>query len=86
MERLRVRVRKKGQITLPQRIRNEWKVVEGSEIDIFPDGDQATIRPVKRTKIREEAGALGRAAKDEIDFAVLDPELISQYYSRKYRG
>jgi hypothetical protein len=42
-------------------------------------------RPIKRTEIREAAGSLGHAAIDEIDFAILDPELISQYYAKKYR-
>ena len=85
MQRLRVRVRKKGQITLPEQIRSKWKLDEGSEIYIIPSAGQAVIKPIKRTDVREEAGALGQADKDEVSFAILDPEFISQYYSKKYR-
>jgi AbrB family looped-hinge helix DNA binding protein len=85
MQKSRVRVRKRGQITLPQEIRNRWRIQEGSEIDIISDEDQAIIKPIKRTRIQEDAGALGPADKDEIEFAIIDPELISQHYSKKYR-
>ena len=85
MQKSRVRVRKRGQITLPQEIRNRWRIQEGSEIDIISDEDHAIIKPIKRTRIQEDAGALGPADKDEIEFAIIDPELISQHYSKKYR-
>jgi AbrB family looped-hinge helix DNA binding protein len=85
MQKSRVRVRKRGQITLPQEIRNRWRIQEGSEIDIISDEDQAIIKPIKRTRIQEDAGSLGPADKDEIEFAIIDPELISQHYSKKYR-
>lgn len=85
MQKSRVRVRKRGQITLPQEIRNRWRIQEGSEIDIISDEDQAIIKPIKRTRIQEDAGALGPADKDEIEFAIIDPELISQHYAKKYR-
>lgn len=86
MQKLKVRVRKKGQITLPQQLRNRWGIDEGSEIVIAAEDDQAIIRPVRQTRVREDAGSLGRADSDEIDFAVIDPELVSQYYSKKYRA
>jgi len=85
MQKVRVRVRKKGQITLPQDLRNQWELNEGSEISLISDGDHAVIRPIRRTKIKEDAGSLGQAGKDEIDFAIMDPELISDHYSKKYR-
>jgi AbrB family looped-hinge helix DNA binding protein len=59
MQKIRVKVRKKGQVTLPQQIRNKWKIEEGTEIDIIPSEDQAIIRPIKNTKVQEEAGSLG---------------------------
>ncbi len=84
MQKIKVRVRKKGQITLPQQLRNQWGIDEGSEIVITAEEDQATIRPVRRTKVRDDAGSLGHADSDEVEFAILDPELLSQYYSKKY--
>ena len=85
MQNTRIRVRKKGQITLPHELRNRWKIDEGSEIALITEKDHAIIRPVRQTRIRKDAGSLGPADKDEIEFAVIDPELISQYYSKKYR-
>lgn len=85
MQKTKIRVRKKGQITLPQDLRARWEVSEGSELALIEEGDHAIIRPVRRTRIKEEAGSLGRSDKDEIDFATMDSELVSEYYSRKYR-
>jgi AbrB family looped-hinge helix DNA binding protein len=85
MQKVSIRVRKKGQITLPQDLRNLWELGEGSQITLIAEGDHAIIRPIRRTKIREDAGSLGQATKDEIDFAIMDPELISQHYAKKYR-
>jgi len=85
MQRLRIRVRKKGQITLPQQLRNRWEVDEGSEIALVEEGDHAVISPIRKTRIREDAGTLGHADKDEVDVAIMDPELLSEHYSKKYR-
>jgi AbrB family looped-hinge helix DNA binding protein len=86
MQTTRIRVRKKGQVTLPQELRDEWEIDEGSEIMLTSEKDYAVIRPIRRTKIKQDAGSLGHADRDEIDFAVMDPELISQYYAKKYRN
>lgn len=86
MQKQRVKVRKKGQITLPQKLRRRWGLDEGSEIVIIAaaEEDQAIIRPVKRIRVKDEAGSLGQADRDEVEFAVADPELLSQYYLKKY--
>lgn len=81
----RIRVRKKGQITLPQKLREEWHIIEGSFISLSAAENQAVIRPIKRTKIIEDAGALGPSDKDEIEFATMDLEFLVQYYSKKYK-
>jgi len=86
MQKIKVRVRKKGQITLPRQLRDLWDIGEGSEMVITAEGDRAVIKPVKRTIVREDAGSLGEAKDDEIEFAVIDPELILQYYLKKYGG
>ena len=82
---MRIKVRKKGQITLPLELRKNWEVSEGSELVLAPEGDHAVIRPVRKTKIKQEAGSLGQADRDEIEVAVLDPELVPQHYFKKYR-
>ncbi|HZW57596.1 MAG TPA: hypothetical protein VFF30_15010 [Nitrososphaerales archaeon] len=46
-------------------------------------GDHAIISPIRRTKIKEDAGSLGQADKDEIDIAIM--KLVSLHYSKKYR-
>lgn len=83
-----MRVRKKGQVTLPQSLREKWGIDEGSEITILAvDGDKAILKPVRKTNVRQASGSLGEPLKssDEIEFASLDPELIPRYYSKKYR-
>ena len=83
-----MRVRKKGQVTLPQSLREKWGIDEGSEITILAvDGDKAILKPVRKTNVRQASGSLGEPLKssDEIEFACLDPELIPRYYSKKYR-
>lgn len=84
MQTTRVRVRKKGQITLPQRLRKRWGLDEGAEIVIAAEEDRAVIRPVRRTRVKDDAGALGQADTDEVKLAIMDPELIFQHYSKKY--
>ena len=85
LQKVRIRVRKKGQITLPQALRKRWEIDEGSEIALAEEENRAVISPIKRTRIRHDAGSLGRADKDEIDIAIMDPELVSDHYSKKYR-
>jgi AbrB family looped-hinge helix DNA binding protein len=85
MPTMRIRVRKKGQVTLPQELRDWWEIGEGSEIVLAAEKDHAVIRPVRGT-IKQDAGSLGQSDKGEIDFAVMSPELLSQYYSKKYRN
>jgi AbrB family looped-hinge helix DNA binding protein len=83
-----MRVRKKGQVTLPQILREKWGIAEGSEVIILSvDGDKAILKPLRKTNVRQASGSLGEPSKpgDEIEFATLDPELIPRYYSKKYR-
>jgi AbrB family looped-hinge helix DNA binding protein len=88
LERIKMRVRKKGQVTLPQKLREKWGIDEGSEVIILSvDNDKALIKPVRKTNVRQASGSLGEPTKpsDEIEFATLDPELLARYYSKKYR-
>ncbi|MHB8565543.1 MAG: AbrB/MazE/SpoVT family DNA-binding domain-containing protein [Nitrososphaerales archaeon] len=85
MQTSRIRVRKKGQVTLPQELRDRWGISEGSEIALVAEEDHAVIRPIKKTRIKEDAGSLGQADNDEVEFAIIDPELVSEHYSKKYR-
>ncbi len=83
-----MRVRKKGQVTLPEILREKWGIDEGSEVVILSvDDNKAILKPVRKTNVRKASGSLGEPVKpnDEIEFATLDPELIPMYYSKKYR-
>ena len=86
MQKIKVRVRKKGQITLPQQLRDRWGVDDGSELLIAAEDDHAVIRPVRRTRVKDGAGSLGQPDSDETEFAIVDPELVSQHYTKKYGG
>jgi len=77
-----LRVRKKGQVTLPQELRTFWGVREDSELSLIEEGDHAVVSPIKRTSIKEAAGSLGKANKDEIEFAIIEPRRISEYFSK----
>ncbi len=88
MENLKIRVRKKGQVTLPHSLREKWGIDEGSEVMILSvDDNKAIIKPMRKINVRQASGSLGEPLKptDEIEFATLDPELLLRYYSKKYR-
>ena len=84
MQKIRVKVGKKGQVTLPRLLRKRWGVEEGSELLITAEGDQAIVRPVRRTILRDDAGCLGKPDSDETEFAIVDAELMPEHYSKKY--
>lgn len=84
MKVVSLRVRKKGQITLPIEVRRAWGLREGSELLLFYNEEEARIKPKKRMRVRDFSGALGEPQEDELDFSVLDPELIPQYYRERY--
>ena len=84
MQTTRIRVRKKGQVTLPRELRDKWQIQEGSEIALTTEKDHAVIRPVRKTIIRQDAGSLGQPDKNEVEFAIIDPELVAKHYSKKY--
>ncbi|RLF23413.1 MAG: hypothetical protein DRN15_06220 [Thermoprotei archaeon] len=86
MREVRVKVRKKGQITLPAEIRRAWGISEGSELILLYDERKAIIKPIKEIKVREYSGALGSPEEDEVLFSIIDPELIPLYFKEKYKG
>ncbi len=86
MKRVSVRVRKKGQLTLPVEIRRIWGLREGSELIFIYDERGATVKPMRRVKVREFSGALGDPCEDEVAFSILDPELLPLYLKEKYEG
>lgn len=79
-----LRVGKKGQITLPIEVKRAWGLREGSELVLFYDEEEARIKPKKRIRVRDFSGALGEPQQDELDFSVLDPELVPHHYREKY--
>jgi len=86
MKVVRVRIRKKGQLTLPIEIRRSWKLSEGSELVIMYDERKAIVKPRRRIKVRKYSGALGEPSEDEIEYSILDPEFLPLYFEEKYRG
>ena len=84
MAEIFVQVRKKGQITLPARLRRTLSISEGSELLLIPSGRGILLKPVRKIKVAECSGALGRGDEDELEFAKLDPELLPQYFKKKY--
>ena len=84
MQKVKVKVRKKGQITLPLELRKTWNLTEGSEIIFIYDENEAVLKPIRKVKVRENAGILGPPDSDEIEYATLDPELLAFYFEKKY--
>ncbi|MCD6369329.1 MAG: AbrB/MazE/SpoVT family DNA-binding domain-containing protein [Thermoproteales archaeon] len=84
MKKVRVRIRKKGQLTLPIEIRKAWGLQEGSELIFIYDEEKAVVKPRKKINVREFSGTLGDPSEDELEFSVLDPELIPLYFKEKY--
>lgn len=84
--KVRVRVRKKGQLTVPVEIRRLWELSEGSELIFIYDEEKAIVKPRRRIRVKDYSGALGKPCKDEVDFSILDSELIPLYFDRKYGG
>lgn len=85
MDKVRIRIRRKGQITLPVELRRTLGVREGSELIFIQTKEGVVLKPLKKTRVRESAGALGTGSKEEFPFATLDSELIPHYYERKYK-
>jgi AbrB family looped-hinge helix DNA binding protein len=77
-------VRKKGQVTLPARLRRAFGISEGSELLLIPSGRGILIKPVRKTRVAECSGALGKGNEEELEFAKLDPEFLPQYFKKKY--
>lgn len=86
MKKVKVRVRKKGQLTLPIEIRRAWRLSENSEIIFIYDEKGAIIKPRRKIRVRDCSGALGEPSEDELTFSILDPELIPLYFEEKYEG
>lgn len=85
MEKVRIRIRRKGQITLPVELRRALGIKEGSELIFIQTKEGVVLKPLKKTIVRESAGALGTGSKEELPFATLDSELIPHYYEGKYK-
>lgn len=79
-----IRLRKNGQITLPVNVRKRWKLEPNDELILIIKDDECIIKPLKKVSVDSIAGKFGPADKDEIEFAVMDTSLISEYYLKKY--
>ena len=79
-----IKVRKKGQITLPAFVRKQWNLQENDEIILILKGNEGIIKPKKIVSVKDIAGRLGHGDEDEIEFAVTDPALLPDFYQKKY--
>ena len=84
MRKIVSHVRKKGQITLPAKLRKAFSISEGSELVFIPTREGIMIKPVRKTNVAEFSGALGEGDVDELELATLDPEFLPQYFRKKY--
>jgi len=48
------------------------------------DEGKAVVKPRKKINVRGFSGTLGDPSEDELEFSVLDPELIPLYFKEKY--
>ena len=60
----RTKIRKRGQITIPSKMRKNWKVSEGSEVMIETRNDELVIHPVISDPIKEGFGLFGKETLD----------------------
>lgn len=86
VRQITIRVRNKGQITLPAEIRKKWNLKTNDELIIILKKNECILRPKKNVFVKDIAGRLGPSDKDEVEFAITDPELIPEFYYRKYGG
>lgn len=64
------RVTSKGQITIPQEIRNQFSLLPGTEVDVIAENNQVLIvRSRKRNAFLKWVGR-GTSTKGDIDTAV----------------
>ena len=52
----RVRVKHKGQVTIPQEIRNELGIEEGAILEIATEDDKIVLKPLPPLEPREPVG------------------------------
>ena len=77
-----VRLRQKGQITLPVEVRRKLGLVEDDELILTIEDDRIVLKPL-RTEVPSK---YLESSDDEIVYAVMDPEFVPHYFEVKYRG
>ena len=60
----RTKIRKRGQITIPSKMRKNWNMREGSEVMIETRNDELIIHPVISDPIKEGFGLFGKETLD----------------------
>ncbi len=64
----RVRVKHKGQVTIPQEIRNKLGIEEGAILEIATEDDKIILKPLPPLEPREPVGEEGQKKLiDELD-------------------
>ncbi len=77
-----MKLRQKGQITLPVEVRRKLGLVENDELILTLEDNHIVLRPLHA---RVPSKYL-RASDDEVEYATVDPEFVPYYYEVKYRG
>ena len=77
-----VKLRQKGQITLPAEVRRELGLMENDELVLTLEDDRIVLRPL-HSRIPSK---YLRASDDEVEYAIVDPEFVPYYYEAKYHG
>ena len=62
-----------------------WNIDEGDQIVFIYNSKIAIVKPWRKIKVEECAGALGPPMEDEVEYSIINPELLPEYYRRKYR-
>ena len=77
-----MKLRQKGQITIPADVRRMFNLNENDELVLTVRGNEIVLRPL-RVKIPPK---YLEASDDEVSYAIIDPEFVPYYYEVKYRG
>jgi len=77
-----VKLRQKGQITLPVEVRRRFGLDTDDELVLTVRDDEIVLKPLRA----DVPSRYLEASDDEVFYAIIDPEFVPYYYEAKYRG
>ncbi len=69
-------VSSKGQIVLPKTIRDYLKIVSGTKLMVFSDGDSILLKPIPVPDIKEFRGLMDAAAEWAEDVGMTENDVV----------